>query len=49
MVGGVSMALENALPPELVNGRDAHAELLGYFLAGDDAALPQPFVPALQP
>lgn len=42
------MPLENALPPELVNGRSAHAELLGYFLAGEHAALSQPFVPALQ-
>ena len=48
MVGSVSMALENAFSPELVNGRDAHAELLGHFLAGEHAALPQPFVPVLQ-
>lgn len=48
MVGGVSMALENALPPELVNYRDARTELTGYFLAGEHAVLRQPFVPALQ-
>lgn len=48
MVGGISMALENALSPELVKGRGAHAELLGYVLASQHAALPQPFLPGLQ-
>ena len=48
MIGGVSKALENALSPELVNGRNAHAELLGYFLPGEHATLAQPFIPALQ-